>query len=103
MAKRVFQHATAFTEKLIFHRPHFGSARHQGLGEHFIDIGNAESAMTASMPEGVPQADGRIAVEPVMDVANVARSVLHMASLPLDANVQFMTVMATAMPYIGRG
>ena len=59
--------------------------------------------MTASMTEGVPQADGRMAVEPIMDVANVARSVLHMASLPLDANVQFMTVMATAMPYIGRG
>ncbi len=68
-----------------------------------IDIGNALTDMTARMPEGVPQADGRKAVEPVMDVANVARSVLHMASLPLDANVQFMTVMATAMPYIGRG
>ena len=68
-----------------------------------IDIGNAESAMTARMTEGVPQADGRMAVEPVMDVANVARSVLHMASLPLEANVQFMTVMATTMPYVGRG
>mgnify|MGYP001775004667 CR=1 FL=1 len=55
------------------------------------------------MTQGVPQADGSLAVEPVMDVAHVAQSVLHMASLPLEANVQFMTVMASAMPYIGRG
>lgn len=68
-----------------------------------IDIGNALTDMAAKMTKGVPQADGSIAVEPVMDVANVAMSVLHMASLPLDANVQFMTVMATAMPYVGRG
>ena len=68
-----------------------------------IDIGNALTDMAAKMTKGVPQADGSMAVEPVMDVDNVARSVLHMASLPLDANVQFMTVMATAMPYIGRG
>jgi NAD(P)-dependent dehydrogenase (short-subunit alcohol dehydrogenase family) len=68
-----------------------------------IDIGNALTDMAAKMTEGVPQADGSIAVEPVMDVAQVASSVLHMASLPLDANVQFMTVMATNMPYIGRG
>ncbi|MEQ8293268.1 MAG: SDR family oxidoreductase [Roseovarius sp.] len=68
-----------------------------------IDIGNALTEMAAKMTEGVPQADGSIAVEPVMDVAQVASSVLHMASLPLDANVQFMTVMATNMPYIGRG
>ena len=68
-----------------------------------IDIGNALTDMAAKMQKGVPQADGRIAVEPVMDVANVASSVLHMASLPLEANVQFMTVMASAMPYIGRG
>ncbi|MGJ8605752.1 MAG: SDR family oxidoreductase [Marivita sp.] len=68
-----------------------------------IDIGNALTDMAAKMTKGVPQADGSIAVEPVMDVANVAKSVLHMASLPLDANVQFMTVMASAMPYIGRG
>ena len=68
-----------------------------------IDIGNAQTDMTKSMSGGVPQADGSIAVEPVMDVKHVASSVLHMASLPLDANVQFMTVMASAMPYIGRG
>ena len=68
-----------------------------------IDIGNALTEMAAKMTEGVPQADGRVAVEPVMDVAAVAQSVLHMAGLPLDANVQFMTVMATCMPYIGRG
>ncbi|MDF1727518.1 MAG: SDR family NAD(P)-dependent oxidoreductase [Sulfitobacter sp.] len=68
-----------------------------------IDIGNALTDMAAKMTGGVPQADGQIAVEPVMDVANVANSVVHMASLPLDANVQFMTVMATNMPYIGRG
>lgn len=68
-----------------------------------IDIGNALTDMAEKMTKGVPQADGSIAVEPVMDVSNVARSVLHMASLPLEANVQFMTVMASAMPYIGRG
>jgi len=68
-----------------------------------IDIGKALTDMAAKMQKGVPQADGSIAVEPVMDVSNVANSVLHMASLPLEANVQFMTVMATAMPYIGRG
>ncbi|MCR9151776.1 MAG: SDR family oxidoreductase [Rhodobacteraceae bacterium] len=68
-----------------------------------IDIGNALTDMAAKMTKGVPQADGRIAVEPVMDVAHVASSVLHMASLPLEANVQFMTVMATNMPFIGRG
>ncbi len=68
-----------------------------------IDIGNALTDMAAKMTKGVPQADGSVAVEPVMDVAHVANSVLHMAELPLDANVQFMTVMATNMPYIGRG
>ncbi|MCR9110218.1 MAG: SDR family oxidoreductase [Rhodobacteraceae bacterium] len=68
-----------------------------------IDIGNALTDMAAKMTKGVPQADGSIAVEPVMDASNVATSVLHMASLPLEANVQFMTVMASAMPYIGRG
>ncbi len=68
-----------------------------------IDIGNALTDMAEKMTKGVPQADGSIAVEPVMDVSNVASSVLHMASLPLEANVQFMTVMASAMPYIGRG
>ena len=68
-----------------------------------IDIGNALTEMAERMTRGVPQADGSIRVEPVMDVAHVASSVLHMASLPLETNVQFMTVMATAMPFIGRG
>jgi NADP-dependent 3-hydroxy acid dehydrogenase YdfG len=68
-----------------------------------VDIGNALTDMAYKMTQGVPQADGSIAVEPVMDAAHVASSVLHMASLPLEANVQFMTVMATTMPYIGRG
>lgn len=68
-----------------------------------IDIGNTLTDMAEAMTKGVPQADGSIAVEPVMDVSNVAASVLHMAQMPLDANVQFMTVMATAMPFIGRG
>lgn len=68
-----------------------------------IDIGNTLTDMAEKMTKGVPQADGSIAIEPVMDVSNVANSVLHMASLPLNANVQFMTVMATNMPYIGRG
>jgi NAD(P)-dependent dehydrogenase (short-subunit alcohol dehydrogenase family) len=68
-----------------------------------IDIGNAETPLTARMKAGVPQANGSIAVEPTMDVQNVARAVVYMASLPLDANVQFLTVMATKMPFIGRG
>lgn len=68
-----------------------------------IDIGNAASEMTEAFTKGVPQADGSLRAEPVMDVQHVADAVLHMASLPLEANVQFMTVMATAMPYIGRG
>ena len=68
-----------------------------------IDIGNAATPMTEAMPKGVPQANGERAVEPVMDVAHVARAVLQMASLPLDTNIQFMTIMATTMPYIGRG
>ena len=68
-----------------------------------IDIGNTASDMTARMSGGVPQADLSIKPEPVMDVQNVASSVLHMANLPPEANVQFMTVMATTMPYIGRG
>lgn len=68
-----------------------------------IDIGNAETPMTRAMPKGVPQANGKRAAEPVMDVAHVAEAVLQMASLPLDTNVQFMTIMATSMPYIGRG
>ncbi|TXH99506.1 MAG: SDR family oxidoreductase [Rhizobium sp.] len=68
-----------------------------------IDIGNAASPMTEAMPKGVLQADGTLKSEPTMDIANVVQAILFMASLPLDANVQFMTVMATAMPYIGRG
>ncbi len=68
-----------------------------------IDIGNAATEMTARMKDGVPQANGTLAVEPTMDVENVARAVVYMASLPLDANVLFMTVMATKMPLVGRG
>src|SRR5262245_16310315 len=68
-----------------------------------IDIGNALTDMAARMASGVPQANGTVAVEPLMDVQHVADAVLHMASLPLDANVQFMTIMATKMPFIGRG
>lgn len=68
-----------------------------------IDIGNAATDMTARMKNGVLQADGSVAPEPTMDAAHVARSVVHMASLPLDANVLFMTVMATKMPFVGRG
>ena len=68
-----------------------------------IDIGNAATEMTAPMARGVPQANGGVAVEPTMDVSHVADAVVYMASLPLDANVQFMTVMATKMPFIGRG
>ena len=68
-----------------------------------IDIGNAATELTAKMSKGVPQANGSVAVEPTMDVEHVARAVVYMASLPLDANVQFMTVMATKMPHLGRG
>jgi NAD(P)-dependent dehydrogenase (short-subunit alcohol dehydrogenase family) len=68
-----------------------------------IDVGNAGTEMSAIMKEGVPQASGVIAVEPTMDVEHVARAVVYMASLPLDANVLFMTVMATKMPLVGRG
>ncbi|MFE2927383.1 SDR family oxidoreductase [Streptomyces goshikiensis] len=68
-----------------------------------IDIGNAATEMTERMRTGILQANGQLAVEPVMDAADVARTVLHMAELPLEANVQFATVMATAMPYVGRG
>ena len=68
-----------------------------------IDIGNALTEMAARMAKGVLQANGTIAPEPLMDVTHVANSVLFMASLPLDANVQFMTVMATKMPFVGRG
>ena len=68
-----------------------------------IDIGNAATELTARMARGVPQANGSVAVEPLMDVAHVASAVLSMARLPLDANVQFMTIMATKMPFVGRG
>jgi NADP-dependent 3-hydroxy acid dehydrogenase YdfG len=68
-----------------------------------IDIGNAATAMTAAMTGGVPQADGRIAIEPTMDVDDVARAVVFMATLPLAANVQSMTILATNMPYVGQG
>ena len=68
-----------------------------------IDIGNALTEMAQRMTTGVPQANGEIAIEAVMDVQHVANAVVHMASLPLEANVQFMTVMATKMPFIGRG
>jgi NAD(P)-dependent dehydrogenase (short-subunit alcohol dehydrogenase family) len=68
-----------------------------------IDIGNAATAMTDPMPRGMPQADGSIAAEPVMDVAAVAATVLHIANLPADVNVPFVTVMANGMPLLGRG
>jgi NAD(P)-dependent dehydrogenase (short-subunit alcohol dehydrogenase family) len=68
-----------------------------------IDVGNAATRMTAKMKRGVPQADGSMAVEPTMDVEHVARAVAYMASLPLDANVSSLTVLATKMPYVGRG
>jgi NAD(P)-dependent dehydrogenase (short-subunit alcohol dehydrogenase family) len=68
-----------------------------------IDIGNAATEMTERMAAGIIQANGSMAVEPRMDVAHVASTVVHMASLPLDTNVQFVTVMATKMPFVGRG
>ncbi|WP_406149600.1 SDR family oxidoreductase [Streptomyces sp. NBC_01012] len=68
-----------------------------------IDIGNAATDMTQRMSAGILQANGEVAVEPVMAAADAARTVLHMAELPLEANVQFATVLATAMPYVGRG
>lgn len=68
-----------------------------------IDIGNALTPMAARMPKGVPQADGSIAIEPTMDVQHVADAVLHMAQLPLSANMPFVTIMASGMPYMGRG
>jgi NAD(P)-dependent dehydrogenase (short-subunit alcohol dehydrogenase family) len=68
-----------------------------------VDIGNALTEMAERMAKGVPQANGEIAVEPLMDVQHVANAVVHMASLPLDANILFLTVMATKMPFVGRG
>ncbi len=78
-----------------------GRAHNIACGQ--IDIGNAATQMTASASAGMRQANGSIAAEPTMDVRHVGASVVHMASLPLDANVQALTVMATSMPYIGRG
>jgi NAD(P)-dependent dehydrogenase (short-subunit alcohol dehydrogenase family) len=77
--------------------------RAYGIAVGQIDIGNAATDMTARMQTGALQANGEVAPEPVMDVADVARTVRHMAELPLEANVQFATVLATAMPYVGRG
>ena len=68
-----------------------------------IDIGNALTELSARMTKGVPQANGEIAIEPMMDAKEVADAVVHMASLPLSTNVQFMTIMATKMPFVGRG
>ena len=68
-----------------------------------IDIGNALTGLVAGMANGVPQADGSMKPEPLMDVNHVGQAVLHMANLPLDVNVQFMTIMATKMPFVGRG
>ena len=68
-----------------------------------IDIGNAATEMTAKMKDGVPQANGSIEAEPTMDADHVACAVVHMANLPLEANVLFLSVMATKMPFIGRG
>jgi NAD(P)-dependent dehydrogenase (short-subunit alcohol dehydrogenase family) len=68
-----------------------------------IDVGNAETPLAARMKDGVPQANGEVRPEPLMNVEHVADAVVYMASLPLDANVQFLTVMATKMPFVGRG
>ena len=78
-----------------------GRRYHIACGQ--IDIGNAATEMTEPMKRGIPQANGEILVEDRMDVAHVAEAVVNMAALPLDANVQFMTIMATRMPFIGRG
>lgn len=77
--------------------------RKYGIAVGQIDIGNALTDMARAMTVGVPQADGSVRVEPTMDVENVADAVVHMASLPLEANILFMTVMATNMPFVGRG
>ncbi|MDC2945860.1 SDR family oxidoreductase [Streptomyces heilongjiangensis] len=77
--------------------------RPYGIAVGQIDIGNAATDMTERMSHGVAQANGQLMAEPVMDVADVARTVRHMAELPLEANVQFATVLATTMPYVGRG
>jgi NAD(P)-dependent dehydrogenase (short-subunit alcohol dehydrogenase family) len=77
--------------------------RAHGIACGQIDIGNAASEMTARMVNGVPQADGRLMPEPRMDLAHVANAVVQMANLPLDTNILFMTIMATNMPFVGRG
>jgi NAD(P)-dependent dehydrogenase (short-subunit alcohol dehydrogenase family) len=77
--------------------------RAHGIAVSQIDIGNAASEMTAGFGAGTPQADGSVRAEPTMDAAHVGEMVVHMAGLPLDANVQFVTLMATTMPFIGRG
>jgi NAD(P)-dependent dehydrogenase (short-subunit alcohol dehydrogenase family) len=88
---------TGLTRSLALDGRSFGIACGQ------IDIGNADTHLTASMSDGVLQADGNIRPEPTIDASKVAEAVLYMASLPLDANVLFMTVMATQMPLVGRG
>jgi NAD(P)-dependent dehydrogenase (short-subunit alcohol dehydrogenase family) len=88
---------TGLTKSLSLDGRAFGIACGQ------IDIGNAATEMTEQFGQGVPQADGSIAAEPVFDARHVADAVLYMASLPLDANVQFLTITATTMPYLGRG
>jgi NAD(P)-dependent dehydrogenase (short-subunit alcohol dehydrogenase family) len=77
--------------------------RKQDIACSQLDIGNAATDLTARMEGGVPQANGAVVVEPRMDVAHVGASILHIANLPLDANVLFMTLMATKMPFVGRG
>ena len=77
--------------------------RHFNIACGQIDIGNAQTEMAERMAKGVPQANGEIAIEPLMDVNHVADAVVHMAALPLATNVQFMTIMATKMPFVGRG
>jgi NAD(P)-dependent dehydrogenase (short-subunit alcohol dehydrogenase family) len=88
---------TGLTKSLSLDGRGFGIACGQ------IDIGNAATDMTQRFSRGVPQADGSIAAEPTFDARHVAEAVLYMATLPLDANVQFLTITATTMPYIGRG
>ncbi len=88
---------TGLTKSISLDGRRFGIACGQ------IDIGNAATDMTQAMSGGVPQADGSLAPEPTFDAQHVADAVLYMAALPLDANVQFLTIMATTMPYIGRG
>jgi NAD(P)-dependent dehydrogenase (short-subunit alcohol dehydrogenase family) len=98
LAYTTSKHAvTGMTRSLSLDGRAFGIACGQ------IDIGNALTEMSAGQTRGVPQADGSIRAEPVMDMAHVAAAVLHMAGLPPEANVQFMTIMATNMPFIGRG